>query len=282
MQIKDLRICAGIVTYNPDISRLKENYSQIKKQVDIVVFCDNGSKNFDKVIALVDENDIVMNLKENKGIATALNKLCEYAYENGYTWIMTLDQDSVCPDDFVERLSKHCNDDIAIVGPRILYEGNEQYSAKYEKDIEDVEWVITSGSLTNTNAWKAIGGFDDVLFIDKVDTDYGIRVNSAGYKIRRDNTVVLNHELGNMRCVVELGRTIYVTNHNPKRIYYQCRNTIYLGKKIGLKSSAIETLKIITKIVLYESQKLEKLINAFRGIHDGRQLCKNIGRTYKL
>ena len=274
MKNQTLRICAGIVTYNPEIDRLRENYYQIKKQVEIVVFCDNGSRNLNEVIGLADKDDVVINLHENKGIATALNKLCEYAYENGYTWVMTLDQDSVCPDGFVERLSKHCNEGIAIVGPRIIYEGNEQYSAKYGREIEDVDWVITSGSLTNTEVWKTIGGFDEVLFIDKVDTDYGVRVNAAGYKVRRDNTVLLNHELGNMRCVVLFGRTIYVTNHNPIRIYYQCRNTIYLSKKIGLKKPALETGKIITKIILYENCKSKKLKNAFKGIHDGRLMCK--------
>ena len=274
MRNQDLRICAGIVTYNPDITRLKENYSKIKKQVDLVIICDNGSKNHDEIMDLVDEDDIVISLQENKGIATALNRLCGYAFESGYSWIVTLDQDSVCPDEFVKRLSEHCNEGVAIVGPRIIYEGNEQYSAEYEKDVEDIEWVITSGSLTNTKVWKSIGGFDDVLFIDKVDTDYGARANNAGYKVRRDNTVLLNHELGNMRCVVVLGRTVYVTNHNPMRIYYQCRNTIYLGKKIGLKRPVIETGKIITKIILYENGKLKKLKNAFKGIYDGRRLCK--------
>ena len=280
MKNQTLRICAGIVTYNPEIERLRENYYQIKKQVEIVAFCDNGSKNLNEVIDLVDKDDVVINLQENKGIATALDKLCEYAYENGYAWIMTLDQDSVCPDGFVEQLSKHCNEGIANVGPRIIYEGNEQYSAKYEKKIEDVDWVITSGSLTNTEVWKKIGGFDEVLFIDKVDTDYGVRANAAGYKVRRDNTVLLNHELGNMRCVVLFGRTIYVTNHNPMRIYYQCRNTIYLGKKIGLEKPVVETGKIITKIMMYESRKLEKLKYAFTGILDGLRLCKN--KKYRL
>ena len=275
MQINDFRACAGIVTYNPDMTRLKENYYQIKKQVDIVIFCDNGSENLDEVRTLADKEDVVISLQENKGIATALNTLCKYAYEKGYSWIMTLDQDSVCPDGFIEQLSRHCDDSIAIIGPRIIYEGNEQYSAKYDKEIEDVGWVITSGSLTNTKVWKSICGFDELLFIDKVDTDYGLRANASGYKVRRDNKVLLNHELGNMHCATLLGRTIYVTNHNPMRIYYQCRNTIYLGKKIGLKKPLIEVSKIIIKIIVYESKKSEKLKNAFKGIYDGRQLYKH-------
>lgn len=269
-----IKVCAGIVTYNPDIARLKENYAHISGQVDFVVICDNGSSNIDDVVAvLTGEQDTVIRLDENKGIAYALNRLCEYAKDKGYKWILTLDQDSVCPYDMISNLSKHCSDEISVVGPRILYKGNEDHSAKYIDVIENPEWVITSGSLTNTSVWYEIGGFDDALFIDKVDTDYGIRANRAGHKIVRDNSIVLEHELGNLDCRSVLGRTIYVTNHSPMRVYYQCRNIYYLSRKIGLKHPFIETLKIKIKVLLYEKNKAEKLKQARSGISDGRKMA---------
>ena len=264
MGTDSFKICAGIVTYNPDISRLKDNYAHIKDQADFVVICDNGSDNVEEISSLL------------TGGRDSIIKLCEYAKDKGYKWILTLDHDSVCPDDMVERLAKHCADSVSIVGPRILYRGNEKYSAKFTDEIEYPDWVITSGSLTNTDVWKAIGGFDDALFIDKVDTDYGIRANRAGYKIVRDNSVVLDHELGNLKCKRVFCRTIYVTNHSPLRIYYQCRNIYYLSKKIGLKHPFIETMKIKTKIRLYEDNKAEKLKQAKRGIADGRAMAKDI------
>lgn len=270
-----LKICAGIVTYNPDITRLRENIAHISCQVDFVVICDNGSADVDEISSLLTgEHDSIIKLNENKGIAFALNRLCEYAKDKGYKWIVTLDHDSVCPDDMIERLSKHCSDSVSIVGPRILYKGNEEHSAKFTDVIENPDWVISSGSLTNTDVWQKIGGFDDALFIDKVDTDYGIRANKAGYKIVRDNSVVLNHELGNLKCKSLLGRIIYVTNHSPARIYYQCRNIYYLSKKIGLKHPFIETMKIKIKIRLYEDNKAEKLTQARRGMADGRVMAK--------
>ncbi len=267
------KVCAGIVTYNPDMDRLRENYLHISQQVDFVIICDNGSKNVDQVRNLIDEDkDYLIALDSNQGIAFALNRLCEYAREKGYLWIMTLDQDSVCPDDMVEKLSQHCNDETAIVGPRILYRGNEKYSATYTETIENVDWVITSGSLTNTNIWKNINGFDDKLFIDKVDTDYGVRSNRAGYKVTRDNSVILNHELGSMICKKILGRVIYVTNHNEMRIFYQCRNIVYLSRKLHYGNRIKDLSKIVIKILLYESQKKTKLNKAFEGIKEGKSI----------
>ena len=43
------RIYAGIVTFNPDIERLKQNINAISIQVDQVVVFDNGSDNQEKV-----------------------------------------------------------------------------------------------------------------------------------------------------------------------------------------------------------------------------------------
>lgn len=38
-------ICAGIVTYNPDIQLLKQNIQSIQPQVQSIFIYDNGSSN---------------------------------------------------------------------------------------------------------------------------------------------------------------------------------------------------------------------------------------------
>ena len=43
------KICAGIVLFNPSISRLKSNISAISCQVEKVFLQDNGSANVDEV-----------------------------------------------------------------------------------------------------------------------------------------------------------------------------------------------------------------------------------------
>ena len=40
-----MKYIAGIVLYNPDLGRLKENIESICKQVDKVILIDNGSDN---------------------------------------------------------------------------------------------------------------------------------------------------------------------------------------------------------------------------------------------
>lgn len=264
------KICAGIVTYNPDIDRLIKSINSICNQVEMIYLCDNGSSNISIIKTLSERYNLSIIVNDNNGgIAKALNQLCSYAFDNGFNWILTLDQDSVCNPYLVNRLSRFCDNSIAIIGPRIIYEDNEQYSAKKTQVIEKADWIITSGSLTNLNIWKQLDGFDEWMFIDLVDTDYGIRANRAGYSIIRVNEAEIYHELGDLKCKRLFGRIVYVTNHSAFRIFYQSRNSVYLFKKLKYGNPFINILKIIFKILFFENRKFEKLKSVFKGIHSG-------------
>ena len=250
-------ICAGIVTYNPDVNLLNSNIKSIITQIDHLIVVDNGSKNVAEIKKVIDDNNIIFVAnEENKGIASALNQLCEKTIELGSQWIMTLDQDSISPDLLVLKLAENIKDDVAIIAPNIVYKNNESFSDKNTHGIKEVEWVITSASLTNLSIWKKLGGFDEKLFIDGVDRDYGIRATRAGYKVLKCYDVKLLHELGNLKCRKRFGRTIYVTNHSAIRKYYMVRNVIYLDKKLQKHDSQSYILKLVLKTLFYEKNKV--------------------------
>ena len=96
-------ICAGIVLYNPDITQLKRNIAAIIKQVQILYLQDNGSANISDVEKIIAETSSIVLLRnpKNKGIAWALNALCKRAESDDFQWILTLDQDSVCPQNMI-------------------------------------------------------------------------------------------------------------------------------------------------------------------------------------
>lgn len=270
-------ICAGIVTYNPELIRLKENIESIQKQVSKIIIVDNGSKNYnelEKCIFTCKTNYEIIKNKENFGIAKALNQLCEKAIEDNYKWIITLDQDSIAPNNLVEKLEKNISDEVAIISPNIVYRNNEKFSIR-KNGIEYVEWVITSASLTNLKLWKKIK-FDEKLFIDGVDRDYCIRANQLGYKIIKDYDVELVHELGNLKCRKILGRTIYVTNHSAIRKYYMVRNVIYLDKKLNENRRFSHIGKNIIKTIAFEKDKIQKIKSIFKGIKDGIYMKRGI------
>ena len=90
------KIAAGIVTYNPDIDRLRENVEAVLPQVEYLYIIDNNSGNFSDWKNIFDENKVgLTKLNLNVGIAKALNILMDKAGNDGYEWVLTLDDDSV-------------------------------------------------------------------------------------------------------------------------------------------------------------------------------------------
>ena len=267
------KICAGMVTFNPDKEILISNIASIIDKVDAVIVHDNGSTNIKMIDELCKQNEVIL-LKnsKNQGIARALNQLCQYAIDNDFSWIITLDQDSITEDNLIKELTRYVSNDVAILAPNVIYRHNEKFADEIKKGIREEQWVITSASLTNLNVWRKIGGFDENLFIDGVDRDFCIRANQAGYKVLKDYNVSIWHDLGNLKCRKMFGRTIYVTNHSPKRKYYMVRNAIYLDKKLELNTSKLYIIKILIKTLLYEDDRIKKIKDIKKGISDGKKM----------
>ena len=104
-----MKIPAVVVFYNPS----EENINNLKvyeKSVDKIYVVDNSD---DEVIRLKNTKKIeYIKLFTNKGIATALNEGAKKAMEDGYDWLLTLDQDSQITSDVIEKLKKYFKEDL--------------------------------------------------------------------------------------------------------------------------------------------------------------------------
>lgn len=271
------RIAVGIVLFNPEISRLEENISSIIKQSEIIYLVDNDSVNIDSINNLVNQFDeykiVLQRNKNNEGIAKALNQLCSMAIDDDFKWILTLDQDSVCPSKMVENYSKYINEmSVGMFCPVVL-DRNKSDKVEYKDEIAEVKGCITSGSMLSLPAWRKIGGFDENMFIDGVDYDICYRLRLANYKIVCVRSVVLLHELGHIQCRHFLFWNVIVKNHSAFRKYFIARNIIYVARKresILLKAKGIlQEIKLLGIVLLYEDDKKYKMVNIVKGIRDG-------------
>ena len=106
-------IGAGIVTFNPDIGRLKENIDAILPQVSELVIVDNGSANVDEVCDMIESYGSIYMVwnEENQGIAKALNQIVEFADSHKWQWVLTLDQDSVVMAGLIDNYRKYMDFD---------------------------------------------------------------------------------------------------------------------------------------------------------------------------
>lgn len=274
-------IAAGIVLYNPDLIRLKENIEAIYSQVELIVLIDNDSSNINLIEReyKVYEKIIIIKNENNLGIATALNQVMFFCESQGYKWVLTLDQDSVCPYNIIEQYKRYIDiPNVAIVSPIISDRNMTERPVEkcFSSDYELIDKCITSAALTSVEVWRKIGRFDEVMFIDYVDFEYCRRVILNGYKIINVKTVVLFHEIGHITQSKFFLREINVMNHSAFRKYYMARNMLYCAKKYresgSIMNAYIRILKLGLITLLYEQNKHEKIHRIIKGMHDGRRL----------
>lgn len=270
------KICAGIVLYNPEINMLEENIRAILPQVEALLLVDNGSLNFDEIMANWSSNNKIYVIANNinKGVACALNQICTWAEKLGFNWALTLDQDSVCSEGMISEFSKYtvC-ENVGIISPYVNYKNKRTV----EQDLPEYEYIdrcITSASLTSVDAWKKVKGFDEWMFIDYVDLDFCMRLKLNNYRIMKINTVFLDHNLGNIEEVKLLfWIRCYPTNHSVFRNYYIVRNWIYYIRKyklnIDVNQEITYLIKFEIKRILLEKNKIGTIKSAVRGLIDG-------------
>ncbi len=276
------KVCAGIVTYNPDLQLFLQCLSAIKEQVNEVYIYDNGSHNSDSLYKLIDgDKDInIFFNNENVGIAKALNELCKTADNNGYTWIVTMDQDSVCANNMIENLLKYTDDGkIGIIAPRVEFRESAQliHETKNKSNEEEkIRACITSGSLTRIEAWKKVGGFDEWFFIDHVDNEFCTNLIIHGYEILRINKALLYQRAGEMKYIsIPFGKKILLPYYSQFRNYYICRNTVYYlrkyKKQINYQHELCAFVYSQCVKILFEKNRIQSIKSTFKGIIDGRK-----------
>ena len=283
------KVAAIIVSYNPD-SNLFDSINLLLNQVEKVIIVDNGSKEkYVKYIKSINEDkiEIILN-KENLGIATALNIGVRKALENGYEWILTMDQDSKASPDMVKKMFNVYNSinreerkDILSIFPNFVDERIQ--SIEENSNMNSYEYVdadITSGNLLRKEVFEKVGFFDDSLFIDLVDTDFCMRLNEKGIKMIKIRDAVLYHSLGESKTIKGILGSFNTSNHSALRRYYMTRNRFYIWEMYkGLNSFTLNRDKKLfkkefVKIILGEKDKVNKIKMVLRGYKDYKKGIK--------
>ena len=289
-----MKIEGVVVLYHPEDDILK-NIETYINYVDKLYLIDNTPN--------VDSNDKYKKykkieyvpLKDNKGIAYALNYAAKLAIKDNASWLLTMDQDSSFYKDGLRKMidflkemkkSKSLNeilgvnyDKIGVLSPYHITNKN-QGNLGIIKGVDYPDEVMTSGNLINLEAYKKIKGFKEWLFIDCVDFDYCFNLKKHGYEVMVLNYVYLNHNLGDIIKIKILGKEIYTDNHNATRWYYMSRNRKYI---ISLYSDIFPafckyqekcTRREMLKIILFEKNKFSKISAIIKGSKDFKHNVK--------
>jgi len=268
------KIAAVIVLYNPDINVLSNINSYID-QVDKLFAVDNSDESNPDFIEKIKLNNKIKYISNdgNVGIAAALNIGVKKAAEEGFEYLLTMDQDSEASLLLVSNLLEcfSIESDIAVVAPLLYHSEGKILIRNNDKPCEQVFSVWTSGSLLNLMICEKAGGFKDELFIDYVDHEFCLRINKMGFKVYVCNKTTLKHNLGKIEEVNLLFRKVYPTNHSALRLYYRTRNRFYVKKVFKkdfpefFKQESKDFWKTFLKVILFEADRLKKIRYTFKG-----------------
>lgn len=285
---------AVVVTYRPDVGRLTESLNAVLPQVDSVVIVDNGSHagTLDGVASI--ERVSVLRLDTNRGIAFAQNRGIEKARAQGAAFVLLLDQDSVVGPGMVARLAQECaslvarGERVGAVGPAWVNGGADvparftvfrrarylQIEAPPGAGSVPCDMLIASGTLIPMAALDEVGAMDEALFIDKVDTEWSLRVRRLGFGLYGVPGARLHHRLGESVLTVRWWRGKQLPVHKPFRYYYMVRNSVLLQRAAGMRwawrlADASQMLQIVLFHGFLAPQARQNRHMIWRGLTDG-------------
>lgn len=293
-KVRNKQLGIVIVTFFPSAD-LVEIVSTLSKKYKKIVIVDNTDEYRCTLEAIGNEfsSVYIISLGENLGIARALNIGCSYLVKQNCTHALLLDQDSTIEADVVQRLSVTFDaddtDKLAIVSPKIIPVGedinfrsrvlpsNAKWSCKrvvLGDQIQDVLFNITSGTLLSLQIWAEVGKFEEKLFMEYVDTEFGLRLRKLGYVTRILCSSALFQRYGHMEKERLFGKTFFPTNHKPLRYYYLSRNRLFLWWKYWhsfpgfIIWDLLSGCKQILLVVFFEKQRLAKVSYSIAGYRD--------------
>ena len=268
------KILGIIVTYYPELNEVIRNIYRFIDNIDLLIIWENTPRddNEEYKLNISDSKKIVyMGTGKNEGISYALNRGYEYAKENGFSHLLTMDQDSVW-DDFEAYKNAINPKEIAIFGPMI--NDNTIYEEK------KIEWdhVITSGALIHISVLDKVGGYFEGFKVDGIDVEFCYCARKKGIKTYKITSGRLEQKFGDYEEKKLLGQKWGIYNYSPFRVYGILMSHILLLRsyKIAclLKKRIIYTyiIKFLINIILFENSKANKLKYGFKGIIKGLSL----------
>lgn len=271
-----VRIAALVILYNPD-KNILENISSYINQVEKVIIVDNSELSNEVLLsnATFKNFEYIFN-NSNIGVAAALNLGAKMAVDQGFDYLLTMDQDSKADEAMVFKLLvlMQSSDRIGIVSAE-HYDKDIHNPIKPENFfVKNVLSTITSGNLLSLNAYKITGGFLDQLFIDHVDHEYCLRLNQKNYKVIKTNEVLVFHKLGDSNRKKFFRWIFFPSHHSPLRLYYRTRNRFFVDNLYRksfpeyVKRDRRNFIRELFEIVAFEKNVWQKIRMILKGYVD--------------
>ncbi len=247
-----MNVVAVIVTFKTDQRRLDAILAAVTAQCPAVV-ADNTE---DEALAQTLRECVqrrgakYVSMAGNRGIGAAQNAAIAVAWSEGADAVLLLDDDSMPANDLVTVLIDCCSlttSKGAVFGANALdASGREISNARRSPgEMPRCRDMMSSGTLIPRRVFERVGPFDESLFIDCVDFDWGWRAQRLGIPLYLCRRTAIRHRLGE-------GTVAGMRFPSPLRHYYQFRNILQMMSRPHVPWSwrGAQLIKLPVKLVL--------------------------------
>lgn len=289
---------AIVVTYHPALQSVEALLGALPGDVRVVVV-DNASSAAD--VAQIEQllaarnGALLVRNAQNRGLAAAINQGAAAFGDQAPEFLLLLDQDSVPRPGAVAALLEALlqleagGDEVGCVGPRLIDPATGLEHGFHA--IRGLRWVRIfpkpgerrpvrcanlngSGTLLRSRVFMTLGGLDDGLFIDHVDTDWSFRVLDAGMTLFGVPGAVFDHSMGERGLRFWLLGWRVWPMRSPARHYFLFRNAVRLLRRrhVPLVWKAWATVKLVATLlihVMFDDKRWPQAKNMMKGLKAG-------------
>ena len=147
----------------------------------------------------------------NPGLAQAYNQALEQAEAEGYEWLLTLDQDSCLPVDFLAKIADFArklgpDKTIGAIVPQVIADGRivspfrfvfgvpRWFGSGFVGTSKRAAYAANSGSTLRVCALREMGGYDPMFPLDLSDTNLFHRLHDSGKSVFIAGDVLVHHD----------------------------------------------------------------------------------------
>lgn len=263
------KILVIVVTYYPEKELLERNVQAFIDHVDKVLIWENTPSPDKLEYRFIKHEKILYCGDGINSISRALNYAWEYANENGFDYLLTMDQDSYFENfDYYLDKTIYCQD-----APEGIWTP-QMNGEQVLKDYEEIDIPITSGMLASIDIVNKIGGWNESYTVASVDDEFFLQAHKYRIKKYKVQNASLLQRFGITQEVNIFGHKLELRNYGPQRLYDIYRNNIILIRKYPeidylRKNFFHYWLKAIVMVVLFEKQRFSKTSAIIRGIISG-------------
>lgn len=243
---------AIIVTFRTDYRRLEAILAALAPQCPVIIAdnTDDDSLSEQIRVCVKRHGGTYLSMAGNLGVGAAQNAAIAAAWADGADAVLLLDDDSLPSGNLVAALAVCRTTDLgedAIFGANSFDSfGHEISNARRSPgDLPRCREMMSSGTLIRRSLFERVGPFDESLFIDCVDFDWGWRAQSLGIPLYLCRQTAITHRLGE-------GQVAGVRFPSPIRHYYQFRNILRMVVRphVPWPWIGVQLIKLPVKFVL--------------------------------